>query len=84
MVTRTFTITTAEIVRADIDNDTLVRESRSFAGKLDEATIMKLLRKRGDTTVVDVKIVGTVTELRGMSADEFINHSDVIITGGRK
>lgn len=83
MVTRTFTITTADVVRADLNNNTLVHGTMSFAGKIDAAAIIKLLRKRGDNTVVNVEVVNTTTELRGMTVDTFIEHSEVINVGGR-
>lgn len=83
MVTRTFIITTADVVRADLDNNTLVHDTMSFAGMIDAAAIMKLLRKRGDNTVVNVEVVNRVTELRGMTVDTFIEHSEVINVGGR-
>lgn len=83
MVTRTFTITTADVVRADLDNNTLVHDTMSFAGKIDAPAIMKLLRKRGDNTIVNVEVVNTATELRGMTVDTFIEHSEVINVGGR-
>lgn len=83
MVTRTFIITTADVVRADLDNSTLVHDTMSFVGKIDAAAIMKLLRKRGDNTVVNVEVINTATELRGMTVDAFIEHSEVINVGGR-
>lgn len=83
MVTRTFTITTADVVRADLNNNTLVHDTMSFEGKIDAAAIIKLLRKRGDNTVVNVEVVNTKTELRGMTVDTFIEHSEVINVGGR-
>ena len=83
MVTRTFTITKADVVRADLDNNTLVHETMSFTGKVDENVIMKQLRKRGDNTVVSVNVIDTATELRGMTVDKFIEHSEVITVGGR-
>ena len=39
MVTRTFTITTADVVRADLADTTLVHDTMSFAGKIAAAAI---------------------------------------------
>lgn len=86
LVTRTFKSAYAEILFLNVETgESTVREILMGTTYKDDAKLLKAVQKIYDTETekaVHVKSVKEVTSLRGMTADEFVQHSREIPVKG--
>ena len=78
LVTRTFTLTTVDVMLCNTVEAELSHVYPTYVGELTDETALKITHKEMDddtVTVVTAKVQEVRTELRGMTESEFYAHS---------